>query len=306
MPLSAARLLARWASGQVPPPVEARAELATIVGAPDRVLRTRRAVPILVAAAPTLILLAGAFAVLPQFRAAVTPERIEVYSLLDALEAGPASGNRPSGPAERRAIEVYLAGRHGSLLADERFWSSPVMQGGLMRYRVVAARVMEAHPSVSAEELAEATAAIAPSLEQYRTRYMRSVAPTLPRVDAIIVLALAGIGLGFSFAGCLISGAIVPGGILMRLLGLAVVTAGGVEIGRVRSSLRVVVAWSPAILWLLWLGPSPIERTLSAPSSPAAGAALVLGVLAAGAVWTILQPSRGPVARLTGTWVVPR
>jgi hypothetical protein len=306
IPVSAAQLLLRWSRGLVPPPQKARAELTTLIGAPDRVLRGRRAVPILISAVPTIILLAGAVAILPQFRAAVTADRIEVYSLLNALEAGPESSYRPSGPDERRAIEVYLAGRHGDLLADDRAWSSPAMQGELSRYRQVAARVAAAHPSVSADELSAATAAIAPSLERFRAHYTQSVAPTLPRVDAIIVVALVGIGLGFSLVVCLVSAAIVPGGILMRLLGLAVVTADGTEIARARSIGRAVVAWSPTILWFVWLGPSPLDRALSASLSPAFVASLVLVAHAGGAVWSILDASRGPVGRLTGTWIAPR
>jgi len=156
------------------------------------------------------------------------------------------------------------------------------------------------------EELAEATALIAPSLERLRSRYTSSVAPTLPRVDALIVVALAAIGLGFSLVGSVISAAAVPGGLLMRLLGLAVVTADGVEIGRARSLVRAVVAWLPAIVWFIWLMPSPIDRTLSAPMPPALAASVVLAVLAGCAAWTVLEPARGPVGRVTGTWVAPR
>jgi hypothetical protein len=306
MPLSAAVLLERWSRGGISSPETARAELAAVLGAPDRVLRRRRAVPILVAAAPATVLIVGALAVLPQFRAAVTEERIEVYSLLDALDAGPGAPNAPADPGERRAIEKYLAGRHRALLIDDRVWSSPIMQGRLRRSREVAARVAAAHPSVSADELAAATAAIAPSLERFKARYASSVAPSLPRVDALIVLSLMGVGLGTSLVGCVISAALVPGGALMRLLGLAVVARDGTEIGRGRSIVRALVAWSPVILWGIWIGPSPIDRTLSAPASPAMGAGIVLAVLAGGAAWSILEAPRGPVSRLTGTWLVPR
>ena len=180
------------------------------------------------------------------------------------------------------------------------------MQGRLSQYREVAARVASDHPSVSPEELAEATAVIAPSLERFQARYASEVAPSLPRVNALLVVVLAAIGLGCSLAGSVVSAAALPGGLLMRLLGLAVVTADGAEIGRPRSLARALVAWSPAILWFLWIAPAPIDRTLSAPGSPAFAASVVMAVLAIGAVTTMLEPSRGPVGRLTGTWVVPR
>jgi hypothetical protein len=262
-------------------------------------------VPLAVAAIPAVTLLAGAVAVLPQFRAAVTPERIEFYSLLDALDERPGASDRLT-PEERRAMAIYLAGRHGALLTDERLWANPVMQGGLRRYRPVAARVAADHPTVTDEQLAAATATIAPSLERIKARYAKEVAPTVPRVNALIVLALMGIGLGASVVASLISATLVPGGVLMRLLGLAVVSRDGTEIGRGGSIARALVAWSPVLAWMIWFGPSAIERTLAAPQGPTIGAGIVLAVLASGAVWSILEPSRGPVGRLTRTWVVPR
>jgi hypothetical protein len=39
---------------------------------------------------------------------------------------------------------------------------------------------------------------------------------------------------------------------------------------------------------------------------PWVGVGLTLALLAAGAVWTIVRPTRGPHDRLLGTWVVPR
>jgi hypothetical protein len=43
-----------------------------------------------------------------------------------------------------------------------------------------------------------------------------------------------------------------------------------------------------------------------APPAPWLGVALVHGVLMAGAIWTIVRPSRGPHDRLLGTWSVVR
>ena len=105
----------------------------------------------------------------------------------------------------------------------------------------------------------------------------------------------------------LVSAALVPGGIAMRTLGYTVVSREGREIGRGRSLLRAVAAWLPAIVWLAYLAASPkIQRFVPAPPAPWLGVALALGVLTAGAIWTIVRPARGPHDRLLGTWVVVR
>jgi hypothetical protein len=46
-------------------------------------------------------------------------------------------------------------------------------------------------------------------------------------------------------------------------------------------------------------------RTMS-PAAASAVGGLALASVAAGAVWTIAFPGRGPHDRIAGTWVVPR
>jgi hypothetical protein len=303
MPVSAASLLERWSRGDVGSIEASMRELAAAAAAPDRVPRWRRAVPLALAGAPALVLIGGAVGVLPQFDAAVTPERIEIYSLLEAV--GPSASNAPA-PADRESMEIYIAGRYGDQLRDDRFWSAAPMQGSLRRHRETAERVLRAHPSVPLAAVEAARASIAPSLDRIRSNYERNVRTSLPRVRALLVAALTGVGLGVPLVLGLVSALVVPGGILGRLVGLAVVTADGAAIGRARSVARVLVGWSPALAWFAYLGPSPIDRSLAMPVSPLVPGAIVLGVLAAGAAWAIVTPERGPHDRVTGTWLMPR
>lgn len=98
----------------------------------------------------------------------------------------------------------------------------------------------------------------------------------------------------------------MPGGVATRLLGLAVVTRHGEEIGRWRSLARVLLAWVPAIAWLAYLSASPkIQAWVPAPASPLPGTSLVLGALLIGAAWAISRPTRG-LHDCAGTWVAPR
>jgi hypothetical protein len=94
--------------------------------------------------------------------------------------------------------------------------------------------------------------------------------------------------------------------LLTRLLGLTVVDRAGAEIGRGRSLVRTLVAWSPIVAWLASLGVPPTATFLNAPGRTIPTLWIVIVIMAAGATWTILRRTRGPHDRLVGTWVVPK
>ena len=98
-----------------------------------------------------------------------------------------------------------------------------------------------------------------------------------------------------------------PGGVFTRMLGHAVIRGDGREIGRFLSLARVLVAWAPAIAWLLYLASSPrVQGFVPTPPNPTLGALVTLAALGIGAVFTIARPEQGPHDWLLGTWVVPR
>ena len=81
----------------------------------------------------------------------------------------------------------------------------------------------------------------------------------------------------------------------------------GREIGRARSLARVLVAWAPAITWLLYVAASPkVQGFVPMPPNPLLGAALTVAAMTIGAIVTIVRPSKGPHDWLLGTSVVPR
>ncbi|HUF47747.1 MAG TPA: serine/threonine-protein kinase [Vicinamibacterales bacterium] len=303
MPRSAAGLIDRWADDGVPALDVARRDIDAVAGTADRVSRWRRAVPIALASVPAAMLIVGAIGVLPQVDATLAPERLEIFSLLEAIDPSPGSNVVA---ANRPAMEIYVAGRFGDAISHPGFWSLAPMQGSLRRYRATGERITRAHPSVTPEALEAARTAIAPDLDRIRSNYEQNVRSTLPRVRAFLVTALAGLGLGVPFIVGLVSSIIVPGGVMGRLLGVTVVNARGDVISRARSAVRVLIAWSPAIAWLVWLGPSPIEHSLAMTLSPLVPVVVVMAAMAAGAVWTIAKPARGLHDRLARTWVVPR
>jgi uncharacterized RDD family membrane protein YckC len=103
-----------------------------------------------------------------------------------------------------------------------------------------------------------------------------------------------------------VSSIAVPGGLATRLIGLAVVTRDGNEIGRWRSLARTLIAWAPILPWLVLL-PNPIVMGFGPASPlPVLAVSLAFGAMIAGVVWTIADANRGLHDRISGTWVVPR
>jgi hypothetical protein len=105
----------------------------------------------------------------------------------------------------------------------------------------------------------------------------------------------------------LISALIVPGGLITRGLRHAVVGRDGREIGRVRSAVRLLIAWSPAIAWIGYVGiPMFGDVREMSPAAAYVVSGIALTFMAAGALWTITVPARGPHDHIAATWVVPR
>jgi hypothetical protein len=97
-----------------------------------------------------------------------------------------------------------------------------------------------------------------------------------------------------------------PGGLITRALGQAVVRRDGREIGRARSAIRFLIAWSPALVCIACVGVPMVGTPRVSPNVAFVVGSLACLVMAAGAVWTIANPARGPHDRIAGTWVVPR
>jgi eukaryotic-like serine/threonine-protein kinase len=308
LPLSARALLDTWSTTPPPGLDEARTALIGVASAPDRVGRWRRAVPIALASVPILVLLTSALLLLPYLFRFATSDSIEMFGWLDLLRRpDPPANSRLAEPDVRDAVERYVAGRYGAVLNDSAFWNTPVMQrGNFVDLRRTAADIMARHPTVSAEELTRVSAIIAPQIQRSE-QYYKLQASRVAGGGAIVVSTLTALSLTFVLLCSVLSSALVPGGVVIRLLGLAVVTRDGKEIGRWRSLARGLLAWLPGIVWLAYLVTSPkLQGWVPAPPSPLVGVSLTLGALAIGAAWAIARPTRGPHDWLAGTWIVPR
>lgn len=304
VPLSARTLLDRWSAGAAKSLDDAAAELSRVLHTPDAVSPKRRAVAVAMAAAPVVVLSLGAALVLPVFRSAMTPDRFEAYGLLAELRRAGSADSPPD--AERAAMATYLAGQHRGILDDARFWSSAVAQGELGRLRPIARQVSASHPVVTTEALAEARLTLEARLGRMKRDYDTNIAPQLAGANATIVIALVGLGLGSAMTASVASAIAAPGGLILQLLGLAVVSRDGRRIGRGRSLARALTAWSPVLAWAVWLGPDALTRSLASPGTHLAAGGATVAIMAIGAVMTVADATRGPAGRVTGTWIVPR
>ena len=279
LPLSARALLEDWSNATPPGLDDARTALIGVASAPDRVARWRRAVPIALASAPILVLLTSALLLLPFLFRFASSENVEMFGWLDLLRRpDPPANSRLADPDVRDAVERYVAGRYGAVLNDSAFWNTTVMQrGNFPELRRTAEAIMARHPSVSAEELTRVSAIIRPQIQRSE-QYYKLQASRVAGAGAIVISTLTALSMTLVLGLGVLSSALVPGGVVTRLLGLAVVTRDGQEISRPRSLARALVAWLPAIVWLAYLITSPkIQGWVPAPASPLLGTALTLG-----------------------------
>ena len=95
------------------------------------------------------------------------------------------------------------------------------------------------------------------------------------------------------------------GGLLLRLLGVAVATGRGREASRLRIAGRALVAWLPAII-----GAGLGFHAYLTPSAPGPSIPVLfwtaVAVLVGGAAYALVRPHRGVQDRIAGTALVPR
>ena len=302
-PLSSTTLLNRLSSGAPPALADVKAELLHLASIPSRPSRIRRALPIVMAAMPVAVPILAVTVMLPNYVRSLQGELLMWMTWI--TESG--ADAKFTTQEQRTAAEQYVAAHFGSQLTSDEFWNTqaPQMEPFVdMRRR--AAEIAARYPAVSPDELARASAIVAPQIQEVAD-WRANFPGGGEALRGFVASGFASIPVLFSIACGLISVLAVPGGLVTRALRHAVVRRDGREIGRVRSAVRLLIAWSPAIAWMAYVG-NPMFGELRAMSPTAAYAVggLALMSVAAGAVWTIAVPGRGPHDRIAGTWVVPR
>ena len=175
--------------------------------------------------------------------------------------------------------------------------------------RRTAAEIAARYPAVSPDELARASAIVAPQIQELAAQSANLSANFPAGGEALrgfVASGFASIPVLVSIVCGLISVLAVPGGLVTRALRHAVVRRDGREIGRARSAIRFLVAWSPALAWIACVGVPMFGEPRVSPDVAFVVGSLAFLLMAAGVAWTIAVPGRGPHDRIAGTWVVPR
>jgi serine/threonine protein kinase len=306
LPLSARAFLERWSQSPLPTIADARAALLAMTTVPNHVQWWRRALPGALASAPVGLMLVVSVAMLPVLQQFASSEANSMLNLLGALKSTALPADNPlHEPAVRAAAEVAVAGRYVHLIRDESFWNGGVVRELAPDYRSLAEDILARHPDVTAEELASAEAVLKEARSRSPERGRRE--QTAVELGGVIISTVTAGALALVLIACVISSLLVPGGLVLRQVGLATVTRSGREITRGRSLLRALVAGIPAMAWLTYLAVSPkLQGFVPTPPNPLTATLVTVGVLAIGHAWTVVRRTRGPHDVLTGTWVVPR
>jgi eukaryotic-like serine/threonine-protein kinase len=302
-PLSSTTLLNRLSSGPPPALADVKAELLRLASIPSRPSRIRRALPIVMATMPVAVPILAVTVMLPNYARSFQGELLMWMTWI--TESG--ADAKFTTQEQRTAAEQYVAAHFGSQLTSDEFWNAQAPQMEFfvgMRRR--AAEIAARYPAVSPDDLARASAIVAPQIQEVAD-WRANFPAGGEALRGFVASGFASIPVLLSIACGLVSVLAVPGGLVTRAVRHAVVRRDGREIGRVRSAVRLLIAWSPVIAWMAYIGhPMFGEVRAMSPAAAYAVGGLALMSVAAGAVWTIAVPGRGPHDRLAGTWVVPR
>ena len=223
---------------------------------------------------------------------------------------------------EKKALEIFVATRYPKALSDPSVQSDPLGRAGararefgqtigrairernpakvsnpfaeglmLPERRALAERLMAAHPNPTEEEIRQSAAVLDPLL---RRRQERGTFVYERLIMTIVLFPELVLGL--------LSALLFRGGLLLRWLGIAVVTRDGMEVSRSRALWRSMIAWSPCaavivVIPIFFFFPSSVSLSIIA---------VLLAVSLIGVVAAAVNPQRGLQDRLAGTYLVPR
>jgi len=198
-------------------------------------------------------------------------------------------------PADRDAVEIVLAARYRSVLADQTIYAPERFLLLTPAHKTLADRILRRRVDPAAVDAAAARPAV-------RDMFESAAHFEWPPIPGIVVILVYGTLWFVGLAG-LVS-ALATRGAILRLLGFDIVTADGRLARRGRVLARAAIAWSPVLLPLLAV--FVFEGLGAHLPNMIPVFAVALAIQCAGAIVAVAQPSRGLQDRLAGTWIVPR
>lgn len=225
-------------------------------------------------------------------------------------------GDRSESPetlaARRDHLEIYLVGRHRAAISDEALALLPLGMRSVesaRQDRRLSAEALAHHPHPSEVEVAMAEKALAPFLERVRQEI---ASPPWWHVLGAPIFGLA-LTLGIPGTLALVLALVIPGGLLLRLFGIALVDRKGNEVTRWLSFRRaVVVWWAPLLLasglygTALQFFAGPLGRPTVLILAYILFSVSLCGAYLAGIVVALANPQQGLQDRFLGTYLVPR
>jgi uncharacterized RDD family membrane protein YckC len=200
-----------------------------------------------------------------------------------ATNARPSPETLTKAQAQYEAMQIYVAGRFGSLITNETFWSNKVVQSLIpTEERQLAERALAEHPALT-------EAAVKKARELVKQSSRSSVGGGVASWLKVAIDILTGIGV-YS----LLCGLLFRRGTMLRALGLEVVASNGLPAGRWLMFCRGMLTWLPWFVLAL-LPPSWTVLRL-----------LMFIIIVAGTAYAVLRPERGVQDWLAKTWLVPR
>ena len=146
------------------------------------------------------------------------------------------------GPADRDAVEIVLASRYRSVLADQTIYAPERFLLLTPAHKTLADRILRRHVDPHTVDAAAARPAVRGMLEE-GARF------ELPPIPAIALMLFYGTLMVVALLALV--AALATRGVMLRLLGFEIVTADGRLAPRWRVLARAAIAWSPILLPLL-------------------------------------------------------
>jgi hypothetical protein len=304
LPLAARTLLDRLRRDAFVSLADVVAEARAVADGPSRLTRSRRAGHLAVLASPALLSALTMVMFVPAVEPAKPKDYDAIVSSLQLLKDQ--ERGRPYSyisEADEKALSVYISGRFGQTLADDATWSNASTMNELTPLHETARRALIDHPRPTMDETEAARRQIATYLRS------REPAPTSLVRD---LFRGAGMTMGMVYPIAWLSALVVPGGLLLRLCGIAVVSGNGREASRVRSLWRATITWLPCLavsaVWICFThsGTGPFAMSILMSGLLLDGPMYAFLILTAGAAWAVASPSRGIQDWLSGTRLVVR
>lgn len=311
IPLPARDLLERLSSGEPASAAACRDAVVAVVDLPPLVTRGRRTLHhALSATLPALVVILGLLSAYAMYGLdAQEPSAMRLRRAWRDWKRTELAQD-PLILERRRHLETYLAGVPAEVVDRLAHYS--------MRHATLTDKELDELRTLRENSAPTDSAAF----REAETALTSRLSPPFSQIDVRLVAAFAVAVSGVAFAWliapiALVLGLFTQGGLMFKLLGIAIVRRDGRHAPWWQALLRNLVAWTPAFV-MSWFVLRPAASAIAsqraigytigqamsrAESVPVALASLLFVM---GVAWSIARPSRALQDRIARTWLVPR